>query len=121
MNACTTRQHSATDKSQMVQGLRYRYPEEQMVGAVEVTGHDLLTLRPFEFVNDTIMDYYSKKIANLSQARQERGESRVKLHWFNSFFYKKLTEKCKDALGADTAYSWARFRELALFSTGAQI
>ena len=70
-----------------------------MVGAVEVTGHDLLTLRPMEFVNDTIMDYYSKKIADNYRQWFDKGDTDVKLHWFNSFFYKKLTEKCQGITG----------------------
>lgn len=85
--------------TQLVQGLRYKYPENQMVGAVEVTGHDLLTLRPMEFVNDTIMDYYSKKIAEKYREWFEDDRTNVKLHWFNSFFYKKLTEKCQGTDG----------------------
>lgn len=85
--------------SELVQGLRYKYPPNLMVGAVEVTGHDLLTLRPFEFVNDTIMDYYSKRIAEKYRHWLEIRETIAKLHWFNSFFYKKLTEKCQGSMG----------------------
>lgn len=70
-----------------------------MVGSVEVTGYDLLTLKPCEFVNDTIMDYYSKRIADQYREAYSAGLTSVKLHWFNSFFYKKLTERCRDSMG----------------------
>jgi hypothetical protein len=77
-----------------------------MVGAVEVQGHDLNTLRPTEFVNDTIMDYYSKRICDLYTKRWlAHGSTIAALHFFNSFFFKKLTERSKDVLGQEVCPS----------------
>ena len=75
-----------------MQGLSYVYPEDGRIGSVEVTGRDLDTLDHTEFVNDTIMDYYSKRIFERYEAWHAEGDTPVKLHFFTAFFYKKLTE-----------------------------
>jgi Ulp1 family protease len=76
-----------------VQGLSYVYPEDGGIGSVEVTGNDLKTLEDTEFVNDTIMDYYSKFLFDRYKQAYEAGTTPVKMHFFTAFFYKKLTEK----------------------------
>jgi Ulp1 family protease len=75
-----------------VQGQKYTYPEDGQVGCVEVTGYDLRTLQPAEFVNDTIMDYYSKVIQDHYSDPGGDGDEHPQLHFFNAFFFKKLTE-----------------------------
>ena len=75
-----------------VQGLKYVYPEDKRIGAVEVTGRDLMTLEPAEFVNDTIMDYQSMKIQEEYSALLAQGVTTAKIHFFTAFFFKKLTE-----------------------------
>lgn len=79
------------------QGCKYTYPEDGQVGCVEVTGDDLRTLEAAEFVNDTIMDYYTKVLQG-RHTRTGDGASSSNLHFFNAFFFKKLTES-----GAHTA------------------
>jgi Ulp1 protease family, C-terminal catalytic domain len=74
------------------QGCTYTYPEHGQIGCVEVTGYDLRTLEPAEFVNDTIMDYYSKVIQDEYSSAHSPDGSEPQLHFFNAFFYKKLTE-----------------------------
>lgn len=75
-----------------MQGLHYLYPEEGGVGAVDVNGHDLQTLQDMEFVNDKIMDYYSIKIKEKYSHWKQTGRTNAKIHFFNAFFFKKLTE-----------------------------
>lgn len=69
------------------------YPEQGGVGAVDVNGHDLRTLQDMEFVNDKIMDYYSKRIYEQYVMWRECGWTKPKIHFFNAFFFKKLTEQ----------------------------
>eukprot|EP00892_Ulva_mutabilis_P005389 jgi/Ulvmu1/3221/UM015_0262.1 len=75
-----------------LEGLHYVYPEHGGVGAVDVNGHDLRTLQDMEFVNDKIMDYYSKRIHEQYAEWCKSGYTKVKIHFFNAFFFKKLTE-----------------------------
>lgn len=76
-----------------LQGLHYVYPEGGGVGAVDVNAHDLRTLQDMEFVNDKIMDYYSIKIKEKYNHWKETGKTNAKIHFFNAFFFKKLTEQ----------------------------
>lgn len=59
--------------------------------AVTVTQNDYLLLYPEQFISDTIIDFYIKHIqSTLSEHQKGR------LYFFNSFFFRKLTEidKC---------------------------
>jgi hypothetical protein len=76
-----------------LQGLKYVYPEDKKIGCVEVTGRDLMTLEDAEFVNDTIMDYYTMRIKDRYREWLREGKTTVQLHFFSAFFYKKLTER----------------------------
>eukprot|EP00775_Hariotina_reticulata_P010667 gene10667-10826_t len=75
-------------------GLRCLFPSAGGRGAVEVVAEDLARLDPDEFLNDTIIDYYIKKI-ELSLPP----DGRRRCHFFNSFFFKKLTEKTANCSG----------------------
>jgi len=58
---------------------------------VELTASDLTRLGPDEFLNDSAIDYYLRW---LQQGLQERDPGAAeRCYFFNSFFYKKLTEK----------------------------
>ena len=64
------------------------YPTPSDPEAVEIGAHDLRFLEPNEFLNDNVIDMYLLKIkARLSPAQLK------KCHFFNTFFYKKLSEK----------------------------
>lgn len=76
-----------------MQGLSYIYPEDRKVGCVEVTGRDLMTLGATEFVNDTIMDYYTMWLKQQYAQAFQGGTTQAKIHFFSAFFYKKFTEK----------------------------
>jgi Ulp1 family protease len=57
---------------------------------VEVRSSDLRHLSPGEFLNDTVIDFKLKKLADELQAKEP--ELRARCHFFNTFFYKKLIQ-----------------------------
>ncbi|XP_073275630.1 probable ubiquitin-like-specific protease 2B [Primulina huaijiensis] len=63
--------------------------------AVSISKRDIDLLQPNTFVNDTIIDFYIKYLKN-----RQSGEERVKLHFFNSFFFRKLADMDKDPSSA---------------------
>ncbi|CAD7699965.1 unnamed protein product [Ostreobium quekettii] len=70
-----------------LQDVKAVYPPEGGIGAVDIGMEDLERLEPLEFLNDTIIDYYTKRLYNgLPPAEKSR------FHVFNSFFYKQLAE-----------------------------
>ena len=77
------------------EGFSCQYPTTGGLGCVEVKPFDLKTLESTEFVNDTIIDYYSKVIQDKYKKLHEEGTTKPKLHFFNAFFFKKLTERGK--------------------------
>ena len=55
-------------------------------GTVEVTSRDLLTLEDIEFLNDSVIEFFIKKLQhNMTPDVAKR------CHIFNSFFFEKLT------------------------------
>lgn len=88
-----------------IQGLQCVYPEDKPVGHVVVTALDLKTLEETEFVNDTIIDYYYKVVQARYTKWKDTGETRAALHFFNSFFFKKLTEKGSHTRGLVRPFS----------------
>ena len=61
------------------------FPHHQDTDSVTVTYDDTVRLQPGEFLNDTLIDMYLKY---LEQSLPQATRSRV--HFFNSFFFKKL-------------------------------
>ncbi|KZV37400.1 Cysteine protein superfamily protein [Dorcoceras hygrometricum] len=59
--------------------------------AVSISKRDIDLLQPNTFVNDTIIDFYIKYLKN-----RQNGEERVKFHFFNCFFFRKLADMDKD-------------------------
>ena len=59
---------------------------------VEIYGRDLLCLKPQEYLNDNIIDFYLQYVMINSISP----EIRAKTHIFTTFFFTKLTEKKKD-------------------------
>ncbi|XP_024401364.1 uncharacterized protein [Physcomitrium patens] len=78
----------SSQKARM-EGYRVAYPSRTDSDAVEILPEDIDRLNPMEFLNDTIIDFYIKYIQ-----RDEflSPEERQRFHFFNSFFYKKLSE-----------------------------
>lgn len=83
---------------QQLQGLRCRMPPEGGPGSVEFTAADLARLEPDEFLNDTAIDYYLRYVQT-----KMRPEDAERCYFFNSFFYKKLSEKQAGVQGAALA------------------
>ncbi|XP_076922302.1 putative ubiquitin-like-specific protease 2B, partial [Bidens hawaiensis] len=63
--------------------------------AVSISKRDFDLLQPDTFVNDTIIDFYIKYLKNKIKPDEER-----KLHFFNSFFFRKLADPDKDPIDA---------------------
>ncbi|KAK9906862.1 hypothetical protein WJX75_009356 [Coccomyxa subellipsoidea] len=82
--------------TQRFQGLKALFPACGGPGAVEITPADLARLDPEEFLNDTIIDFFMRYIwEQLSDDVKDR------CYFFNSFFWKKLTEKSTGANNLD--------------------
>ncbi|XP_024365872.1 uncharacterized protein [Physcomitrium patens] len=64
------------------------YPSRTDPEAVEILASDIQRLEPLEFLNDTIIDFYIKYI----QMEFLNPESGRRFYFFNSFFYKKLSD-----------------------------
>lgn len=63
----------------------FYYPSRTERDAVNITNRDLRRLRPTEFLNDTIIDFYIKYLQ-----RSLKGTLTGRFHFFSSFFYKRL-------------------------------
>ncbi|RUS24234.1 hypothetical protein BC938DRAFT_473906 [Jimgerdemannia flammicorona] len=63
------------------------------VGAVTMTEEDISRLDDGEFLNDNIIEFYLKWY--FDQLKMKNLELANKVHIFNSFFYKRLTQKAK--------------------------
>ncbi|KAK1441437.1 hypothetical protein QVD17_07326 [Tagetes erecta] len=59
--------------------------------AVSISKRDFDLLQPDTFVNDTIIDFYIKYLKNKVKPDEKR-----RLHFFNSFFFRKLADPDKD-------------------------
>ncbi|KAG0577287.1 hypothetical protein KC19_5G145300 [Ceratodon purpureus] len=66
---------------------RIAYPSRTELEAIEILDSDVGNLEPSEFLNDTIIDFYIKYIQR--EFLSQEGDNRF--HFFNSFFYKKLS------------------------------
>lgn len=81
--------------SKKLAGIKCLYPPSGDPEAVEVRAEDLQHLAPFEFLNDTVIDFYMKYMqVNFLEEEEDR------FHFFSCFFYKKLTfakkARCKN-------------------------
>ncbi|KAM6576488.1 hypothetical protein CsatB_028325 [Cannabis sativa] len=70
------------------------YPEGDP-DAVIISKRDMELLEPETFINDTIIDFYIKYLANKIQS-----DKRHRFHFFNSFFFRKLADLDKDPSSA---------------------
>ncbi|KAI5076261.1 hypothetical protein GOP47_0008326 [Adiantum capillus-veneris] len=79
------------------EGFKVTYPSGDPE-AVEVQQSDMKHLDPYEFLNDTVIDFYIKYLQRPEFLRQEK---KVHFHFFNTFFFKKLLlEKRKKTKGS---------------------
>lgn len=88
-----------------------------MIGA-EVTRKDILTLRGSTWLNDEPITFYAMLINQRSKNAEKdkgqvKGENGVgykarKAYCFNSFFYKKFTDKEKDNGGYKSVKRWTK-------------
>ncbi|ORY82945.1 hypothetical protein BCR35DRAFT_265403, partial [Leucosporidium creatinivorum] len=78
------------------------YPVKETTGVVSITHGDTKRLQDGEFLNDTLIEFGLKRILFMLREKEasagipddaSRFSSRV--HMFNSFFYKKLSQKGK--------------------------
>ncbi|BBN03775.1 ubiquitin-like-specific protease 1C/D [Marchantia polymorpha subsp. ruderalis] len=72
-----------------MEDVKLAYPSKEDPEAVEVEYQDLGRLAPLEFLNDTIIDFYIKY---MQRPEFLSSEQKKRFHFFNSFFYKKLSE-----------------------------
>ncbi|CAI9784206.1 unnamed protein product [Fraxinus pennsylvanica] len=63
--------------------------------AVSMSLRDIDLLRPDTFLNDTIIDFYIKYLKN-----KQNPDERLRFHFFNSFFFRKLADMDKDPSSA---------------------
>jgi len=72
-----------------MEGYKVAYPSRDDPDAVEILHSDLQRLAPLEFLNDTLIDFYIKYI---QRPEALRSDGKKRFHFFNSFFYKKLSD-----------------------------
>lgn len=82
--------------AQQLQGISGVYTAPS--GNVELGPNDLTTVAPGEFLNDNVIEYYLKFLQAQAVENDQDLES---CHFFNSFFYYKLTQKADKAEGED--------------------
>lgn len=70
------------------------YPEGD-VDAVSISKRDVDLLQPEIFINDTIIDFYMKYLKN-----EIPPQERLRFHFFNSFFFRKLADLDKNPSSA---------------------
>lgn len=78
------------------------YPNIKGQNSVTLYEDDLDRLRPDEFLNDSIVEFYLR--FNYDRLPEEQ---RTNAHVFNTFFYQRLTQK-KDKSAADSGYAAVR-------------
>ena len=75
----------------IVDKLKCTMPPEGGKGAVRLSVRDYYRLSPEEFMNDSAIDYYLRYLQ--WRLEREKPEQMKRCYFYNSFFYKKLSEK----------------------------
>lgn len=92
VNPCQrqTRRSSKIQTDSILDTLKCSMPPKGGLGAVIFMLRDYMKLRPFEFMNDSCIDYFFKSLE--AKLKEENPEKAERCYFFNSFFYKKLTD-----------------------------
>lgn len=89
-NQRRTRQSSKVETDPVLDELRCSMPPAGGHGSVSFVLRDYFRLGPEEFLNDSCIDYYMKYLEQKLQ--DENPEDANRCYFFNSFFYKKLSD-----------------------------
>lgn len=92
LNSKRRKKCSSTAKDDpILSKLRCTMPRHGGPGAVTFTVRDIERLGPEEFLNDTAIDFYLKYLEVM--LLEENPEAAKRCYIFNSFFFKKLSDK----------------------------
>lgn len=94
----TTKLEVETDP--VLDKLKCFMPPEGGRGSIKLSLRDYLQLRPMEFLNDSCIDYFMKSIE--IRLKEEIPKAWERCYFFNSFFYKKLTDNQSDFISEET-------------------
>ena len=75
-------------------------PPEGVRGSIKFALRDYFKLRPMEFLNDSCIDYFLKTID--LRLKEELPGAWERCYFFNSFFYKKLTDNQSVVISEET-------------------
>eukprot|EP00741_Cyanophora_paradoxa_P007991 tig00001234_g7730.t1 len=95
------------------------YPPGQK-GAVALTKKDFNLLKPCEMLNDNVIDFYLKYIEvevlpRMDRERADRGERPLRFHFFNAFFYKRLSQGGGAQGNYEAVRKWTRKADIFSF------
>ena len=98
-NQRKTRQSSKIETDPILDELRCSMPPAGGHGSVSFVLRDYFRLGPEEFLNDSCIDYYMKYLEQRLQ--DENPEDAKRCYFFNSFFYKKLSDTSSETAISD--------------------
>ncbi|KAK5581935.1 hypothetical protein RB653_003516 [Dictyostelium firmibasis] len=87
------------------------YPETQennKTSQVKIIRNDIRRLEPGEFLNDSIIEFYSMYIKDKILSEEQR----KKYFFFNSFFYKQFTNESNESLAYEDVKKWTGKEDL---------
>jgi len=99
-NQRQTRRNSILQTDPILDQLKSLMPPQGGTGAVRFTVRDYLRLAPEEFMNDSCIDYYLRYMQY--RLEKEKPEDANRCYFFNSFFYKKLSDKRSSDISEET-------------------
>eukprot|EP00890_Picochlorum_soloecismus_P002332 jgi/Picsp_1/309/NSC_00308-R1_protein len=99
-NQRQTRRNSVLQTDPILDQLKSLMPPQGGTGAVRFTVRDYLRLAPEEFMNDSCIDYYLRYMQY--RLEKEKPEDANRCYFFNSFFYKKLSDKRVSDISEET-------------------
>jgi hypothetical protein len=102
VNPCQrkTRRSSQFETDPVLDELYCSMPPEGGHGAVKFMLKDFFRLKPEEFMNDSCIDYFIKYLE--LRLKNEKPDDWKRCYFFNSFFYKKLTDTSEIMISDET-------------------
>ena len=88
------------DTDPVLDKLKCFMPPEGGRGSIKFALRDYFKLRPMEFLNDSCIDYFLKGIE--IRLKEELPNAWKRCYFFNSFFYKKLTDNQSVVISEET-------------------